>query len=266
MAYSFKANLSFGFVFIPITLHNTILNNDISFRLFDKKTKSKVKYKKTCEACDGKEIKNENLIKGYEYESGKFVLLEEEDFEKIKTPKDKNITIEQFINISELDPLYIEKSFYVIPEGASKAYTLLLKAMKEEKKAGIGKTVLGNKETLVLIHAQKNYLVLSTLYYDEEIRSCPAVENKDNITQNELKLAKMLIKEMTAPLKIEKYHDEYKAKVLDMIEKKIKGKKIIAPKMKKEYQIHDLMDALKNSLSQYENRPKRKNNSKSNLS
>lgn len=265
MAYSLKANLSFGFVFIPVTLHNTILNNDISFRLFDKKTKTKVKYKKTCEACDDKEVKNENLVKGYEYESGKYVLLEDEDFEKIKTPKDKNITIEQFINIKELDPIYIEKSFYIIPESASKAYTLLLKAMKEEKKAGIGKTILGNKETLILIHTRDNYLVLSTLYYQEEIKTCPIIENKDNITQNELKLAKMLIKEMSSPLEIEKYHDEYKAKVFDMINKKIKGKKIVSPKVKKEYQIHDLMDALKSSLSQYKGKSKKNSSNKSNL-
>ncbi len=257
MAYSFKGNLSFGFVYIPITMHNTIIDNSLSFRLFDKKTKSKIKYKKTCEDCNGKEVLNENLIKGYEYDDNKYVLLEDEDFEKIKTPKDKNITIEQFININELDPLYIEKSYYIIPEGALKAYSLLLKAMKEENKAGLGKMILSNKETLVLIHPKESYLVLSTLYYHDDIKVCPLPEIKEKITPNELKLAKTLIKEMTTPLKIEKYYDQYKERVLEMIESKIKGKKIITPKVKKEYKIQDLMTALQNSLSEYDSKKKK---------
>ena len=97
MAYSYKGSISFGFVYIPITLHASVQEHNVSFHLLDKKTKSRVKYKKTCVDCKDKEVKNEDIIKGYEYEKGKYVLFEEEDFEKIKTIKEKSIVIEQFV-------------------------------------------------------------------------------------------------------------------------------------------------------------------------
>lgn len=262
MAYSFKGNLSFGFVYIPITLHLIVKDSRVSFRLFDQKTKSKIQYKKTCIDCDGREVKNEDIIKGYEYEDGKFVMVSEDDFEKIKTTKDKNITIEQFINLSEVDPIYYDKSYFVVPTGAEKAYSLLVKAMKEEKKAGIGKTVLGTKESLILIRAQDNHLVLSTLFFQEEIKDYPHKEEKVTFQASELRLAKLLIKEMTDTFNPKLYHDEYAKKINKLIEMKIKGNKIIAPKEKKENHIRDLMDALQTSLNQFSNKKTKKGNSK----
>lgn len=103
MAYSYKGSISFGLVYIPVTLHSTIKNNDIGFNMIDKKTMSRVKYKKTCADCDGREVRQEDIVKGYEYEEGKYVLFDEKDFEKLKSKKDKNITIEQFVNLAEID-------------------------------------------------------------------------------------------------------------------------------------------------------------------
>ena len=103
MAYSYKGSISFGLVYIPVTLHNSIKQNDIGFNMIDKKTKSRVRYKKTCEECGNREVKQEDIVKGFEYEDGKYVIFEEKDFEKIKSKKDKNITIEQFVDISEVD-------------------------------------------------------------------------------------------------------------------------------------------------------------------
>lgn len=258
MAYSFKGFLSFGFVYIPVNLHLAIKENNFSFRLFDKKTLSKIQYKKTCIECNNKEVKNEDIIKGYEYADGKYVMLEDKDFEKIKTPKDRNITIEQFVDLDEINSLYFGKTYYLVPTGAEKAYNLLLKAMQEENKAGLGKTVLGIKETLVLIRPYEDKMCLSTLYFQEEIKACPKIDNVTKVTSQELKLAKTLIKEMTKPFKPEKFHDEYAARVEKMIQDKIKGKKIITPKAKKESHISDLMEALENSLEQYSFKPKKK--------
>lgn len=252
MAYSFKGNLSFGFVYIPVTLHLAIQDSGIPFRLFDRKTKSKIQYKKTCLDCDGREVKNEDLIRGYEYEEGKFVMFSDEDFEKIKTKKDKNITIEQFVSLEELDPLYFEKSYYMVPTGAEKAYCLLMKAMEEEKKAGLGKTVLGTKESLVLIRAVNGYLLLSTLHFQEEIRKYPAAKEKAQISSSELRLAKLLIREMTSPFDPSVYEDEYAKKVRKAIEAKVKGNKIVAPKEKRQTRIPDLMEALRTSLDQFD--------------
>lgn len=262
MAYSFKGNLSFGFVYIPVTLHLVIKDSRVSFRLFDQKTKSKIQYKKTCIDCDGREVKNEDIIKGFEYEDGKFVMVSEDDFEKIKTTKDKSITIEQFISLSEVDPIYYDKSYFIVPTGAEKAYSLLVKAMKNEKKAGLGKTVLGTKESLVLIRPQNDYLVLSTLFFQEEIKEYPHKIEKVSLQTSEIHLAKMLINEMTNSFNPHLYHDEYAKKINKLIEMKIKGNKIIAPKEKKENHIRDLMDALQTSLNQINNEKPKKRNSK----
>ena len=159
MAYSYKGSISFGLVYIPVTLHSTIKNNDIGFNMIDKKTMSRVKYKKTCADCDGREVRQEDIVKGYEYEEGKYVLFDEKDFEKLKSKKDKNITIEQFVNLAEIDPLYFDKPYYVAPTGAEKAFSVLLSAMEEEGKAAVAKTVLGTKETLIAIRDAPEYAV-----------------------------------------------------------------------------------------------------------
>lgn len=128
--------------------------------MLDKKTMSRVKYKKTCEECDGREVKQEDIVKGYEYEDDKYVVFTEEDFEKLKTKKDKNITIQKFVDITQIDPIYYDRPYYVNPTGAENAYALLLRAMEEEKKVGIAKTVLGNKETLIALRAKDGQLKL----------------------------------------------------------------------------------------------------------
>lgn len=115
MAYSYKGSISFGLVYIPVTLHGTIKENDIGFNMIDKKKMSRVKYKKTCADCEGREVRQDDIVKGFEYEDGKYVIFEEKDFEKLKSKKDKNITIEKFVNLSEVDPLYFDKPYYVVP-------------------------------------------------------------------------------------------------------------------------------------------------------
>ena len=159
MAYSYKGSISFGLVYIPVTLHNSIRQNDIGFNMIDKKTMSRVRYKKTCEDNENREFKQEDIVKGFEYEDGKYVIFEEKDFEKIKTKKDKNITIEQFVDIADIDPIYYDKSYYVVPTGAEKAYAVLLTAMEQSGKAAIAKTVLGIKETLVMIRAKDGQML-----------------------------------------------------------------------------------------------------------
>lgn len=248
MAYSYKGSLSFGLVYIPINLHNSIKENDIDFNMIDKKTMSRVKYKKTCADCEGREVKQEDIVKGFEYEEGKYVIFEESDFEKIKSKKDKNITIEKFVDLSQVDPLYFDKPYYVVPTGAEKAFTVLLKAMEEENKAAVAKTVLGTKETLILIRAKDGQMLLNTLFFEEEVTKNPAKEIKEEGSEQELKMAKALIEGMSGDFNPEEYKDEYRAKIQEAIEQKIAGKEIIAPKEKEEGTVANLMDALKKSL------------------
>lgn len=248
MAYSYKGSISFGFVYIPITLHSTIKENDIGFNMIDKKTMSRVRYKKTCADCEGREVKQEDIVKGYEYEDGKYVIFEDNDFEKIKSKKDKNITIEKFVSLSEVDPLYFDKPYYVVPTGADKAFAVLLTAMEEEGKAAVAKTVLGNKETLILIRAKDGQMLLNTLFFSEEVTKNPAKDITEKPNAAELKMAKAIIEGMSGEFNPEEYKDEYREKVQAAIERKIAGKEIVAPKEKGGGSITNLMEALTKSL------------------
>ncbi|NCA91782.1 Ku protein [bacterium] len=247
-SYSYKGSISFGLVYIPVALHNTVKNNDISFNMLDRKTMSRVKYVKTCVDCRERIVKQEDIVKGYEYEEGKYVIFEDEDFEKIKSDKDKNITIEQFVNLTEIDPLYFDKPYYIVPTGAEKSFAVLLSAMESEGKTAIAKTVLGNKETLIAIRAKDGQMLLNTLFFFEEVQRNPAANIKAEFTDAETNLAKMLIKSMSGTFTPEKYKDEYRAKLEKAIEDKIAGKEIAAPDEKKTKGAADLMEALQKSL------------------
>lgn len=248
MAYSYKGSISFGFVYIPVTLHSTIKENDIGFNMIDKRTMSRVKYKKTCADCDGREVKQDDIVKGFEYEDGKYVIFEEKDFEKIKSKKDKNITIEKFVKLSDVDPLYFDKPYYVVPTGAEKAFAVLLTAMEEEGKAAVAKTVLGTKETLILIRAKDGQMLLNTLFFAEEVTKNPAKEITKKPNAAELKMAKAIIEGMSGKFVPFDYKDEYRQKVQDAIERKIAGKEIVAPKDSKTATVSNLMEALTKSL------------------
>ena len=248
MAYSYKGAITFGLVYIPITLSLSVKQQDIGFNMLEKKTKSRVKYKKTCVDCNNKEVKNEDIVKGYQYEKDKYVIFTNEDFEKIKTPKDKNITIEQFVNLDEIDPIYFDKAYFVKPVGADKAFHVLLKAMESEKKAGIAKTVLGTKETLILLRVRDGKMLVNTLYFYSEVQEAPKIENK-KIAKKEVDLAKNLINQMSGKFEPQKYKDEYYNRLKKAIKRKIAGNEIVETKEDKEpVKIINLMEALQKSL------------------
>lgn len=258
MAYSFKGSLNFGFVYIPINLYSSIKDNDIGFNMIDKKTMSRVKYKKTCVDCGEREVSKDDIVKGFEYEEGKYVIFDDDDFEKIKSKKDKNITIEQFVNLDEVDPLYFDRPYYVVPTGGEKAFSVLLSAMESGNKAGIAKTVLGTKESLVLIRAKDGELLLNTLFFDEEVTKNPMKTNLAKANEKEVAIALQIIDSMTGKFEPEKYHDEYREKIQKAIEDKIAGKEIASPKEKPEKNIVNLMEALQKSLESVKKKKKAK--------
>ncbi len=256
MAY--KGAISFGLVYIPITMNVSVKENDIGFNLIDKKTMSRIKYKKTCVDCDNKEVKKENIVKGYRYEKDKYVIFTDKDFENLKSPKDKNISIEQFVNLDEVDPIYFDKTYYITPNGAEKAFNVLLTAMEKQKKAGIAKTVLGTKEVLILIRAQNGNMLASTLYFFDEIQKKPEIK-KGKVDSKELKLATNLIEQMTTPFEPSKFKDEYTNKVKKAIKQKIAGKKIVEAKdSPAPEKVINLMEALKKSLNSHSTKETKK--------
>ena len=249
MAYSYKGAISLGLVYIPITLHAATKENTINFNLLDKNTMSRIQYIKSCVNCGGAEVSNDNIVKGYRYDDDKYIIFEEEDFDKLKSKKDKNITIEQFVELQEIDPVYFKKSYYVVPTGGERAFALLREALESENKVGIAKTVLGTKETLIALRVLGGDLVLSTMYFYDEIQPNPIKQTTDLVIDpEELKLAKMLINNLSGPFEPEKYHNEYNQKIQAAIEAKIAGKEFRAPKDDASRSIANLMDALTESL------------------
>lgn len=247
MAVSWKGSISFGLIYIPIALHIAAQEKGISFNQLHKETKQRIRYIKTCEDCNNP-VSNEDIVKGYEYDKGKYVIFNQEDFDKLKTERDKSIMIQQFVNLEEIDPIFYQKSYYIVPQGAEKAFELLKKAMREENKVGIAKVVLTEKESLVALRINNQDMLLSTLFFSNEIKKSPSKELNVSLDDKEIKLAKEIINSMTEPFKPDNFRDEYNEKVLQAIETKIRGEEIVAPIDKKVNKAIDLMDALQKSL------------------
>ena len=251
MAQSYKSAISFGLVYVPITLHACIKDDDVSFNTLYKKTGERIKYKKTCKHCP-EDIEPEDIVRGYQYEKDKYVILTDAEIEKLKTPKEKSIEIESFVSLSEIDPIYFDKSYFVKPTGAENAFLIILKALKKQNKVGIAKTVLGSKEQVVAIREIGGQMILNTMHFYDEVQASPVKEIKDKVTEKELKLAEMVIENMTGEFDMEKYKNEYKEKVVKAIDDKVAGKKItrIDAGVVKPHNVINLMDALEKSIKQ----------------
>lgn len=248
MAVAHKSAISVGLLYIPVGLYKTTRDTSISFNQLCKDSHERVKYKKYCPSCD-KEIKNEDIIKGYEYEKGHYVAFTPDELEKIKSKKDKTIHIIHFAKMSEIDSLYFQKNFYLVPDiGADKAYELLRQALLSKKEVAIAKTVIGTNEELVVLYPTKECLIAKVLYYQEEIQEIPKSQIKVDISKQELDMAKSLIDTMTQKFDISAYHDEYQEKLRQAITTKINGNEIVASDTSTPNNIIDLMEALQKSV------------------
>lgn len=250
-----KGAISFGLVNIPIKLYTATESKDIKFRFLHKECKSPINYRRYCPVCDEK-VENEDLVKGYEYESGHFVVMEEEDFAKIPLETLKAIEIIDFVDLSEIDPIFFIKSYYLAPTDLGlKPYHLLFKAMQETGKIAIARVVLRSKETLACVRLYENALIMETIYYPDEIRSpqlIPELAQEVKVNAGELKMAKSLIKSLSSKFKPQKYTSHYRGALLELIDAKIKGQEITIPQQPETATVVDLMEALKASVAQVE--------------
>ena len=208
-----------------------------------------MKYKKVCDRC-GKEIGAGDIVKGFEYEKGKYVTLTDDDFEKAKSDKDKTIHILHFTDLQNIRPIYYDKTYHAVPEqGGDKAFELLRRAMKEENKVAVAKTVMGTKEKLLALIPTEDGILVETLFFAEEVKEAPKELGHPQVQEAELTMAKTLINAMVQPFQPEQYHDEYKAKLWEIINRKIQGKEITAPAENIQVNVIDIMEALKQSLA-----------------
>ena len=253
-ATSHKGGISFGLVYIPTALYAATKDDKISFNLLHRDCGSRIQQKRVCPAC-GREVSNDELVKGYEYEKGKYVTFTDDDFEKIKTEKDKTIHILQFTNLENINPIYFEKSYYAIPDaGGEKAFELLRTAMLDERKVAIAKTVIGNaatsSETLLALVPTSEGILIETLFYESEVKPLPKNYAKPAVVEAELDMAKTMIAAMDKPFEIAAYHNEYIERQQAAIQQKIAGQEIVVAQPEQPGNVVDLMSALAASVEQ----------------
>ncbi|GGN53350.1 non-homologous end joining protein Ku [Oceanobacillus indicireducens] len=248
-----KGTISFGLVSIPVKMHAATENKDVKLRQLHKECQSPIKYEKVCPVCDV-ELKNEDIVKAYEYTKNKFVVLDDEDLENLrKEQEDKAVEIIDFVSLEDIDPIYFEKSYYLSPnEGGGKAYGLLRSALEDTGKIGIAKIIIRQKEQLAVIRVYKNTIVVETIHYPDEVRNVadvPNVPEEVKIVKKELDVAKMLIEQLTTSFDPEKYQDDYRTALLELIEERKNNAETTTAKEKPSPDnVTNLMDALQASL------------------
>ncbi|MFB5661879.1 Ku protein [Alteribacillus sp. HJP-4] len=262
-----KGSIQFGLVSIPIKMHAATEDKDVSFRSLHAKCHSPIKYEKVCPVC-GEEVDKEELVKGYETTAGQFIIMEEEELKSIRSQsQDRAVEILDFINIDEIDPIYFNRSYYLGPnEGGTKAYALLRQALNDTRKAGIAKILIRSKEQLAVIRVFENTLLMETLHFPDEIRAAadvPNVPSEENIVKKELDTAKMLIEQLSEEFQPAKYEDEYRKKLLDLIEAKKNGEEVTSPEgPPKKDNVTDLMEALQASVDRNKKKTTKKTTKK----
>ncbi|MGB5947624.1 Ku protein [Paenisporosarcina sp.] len=250
-----KGSISFGLVNIPVKLHTATENKDIKLRQLHKECNTPINYQKVCSGCK-KEVQSEDIVKAYEYSKNKFVVLDDEELEKLKKEnEDKAVEIIDFVKLEEIDPIYFERSYFMAPDsGGGKAYSLLRKALLESGKIGVAKIMIRSKEQLAIVRVFEELLVMETIHFPDEVRSAkdvPNIPSEPVVVQKELDTALMLVDQLTTTFEPEKYTDDYRTALMELIEEKKTGKQTVTVSDKQPVapsNVTDLMSALQASL------------------
>lgn len=246
-----KGSIGFGLVNIPVKLYSAVRNSQLDLDMLDKKDHSKIKFKRVNEKTN-KEVPFDKIVKGFLLKD-EYVILNDKDFEDASPQKTKIIALENFVNLSDINPVYYETSYYAAPEKqGQKAYELLLKALIKSRKAGVGRFVLRNTENLCVIHPMGSVLVITKIRFPEEIRTWEGlVPDANAITKKELDVGLSLIKQYTSEFNIEGFKDEYSKELMRIIKARARGKKAVIKKekVKEETSSDDLYAQLMQSLA-----------------
>jgi DNA end-binding protein Ku len=250
-----NGSLNFGLVNIPIGLAVAQQRKDTAFRTLHRECGTPIKQKRYCPFHE-RDVEAEELVKGWEFAKGQFVMVEDEDLESVAVQRSQAIDILRFVPVSEVDPIYFDRTYYLAPANAAaqkRPYVLLLRAMQEAEMGAVGKFVLWGKENLCLIRPLGESLALETLFFAEDIRSRTeideAVEDVD-VKEPELAMARQLVESLVGEFDPEEYENEYRNDLRMMLEAKLEGKEITRPEPVPQAPVVDLMDALKQSVAQ----------------
>ncbi len=249
-----KGSISFGLVNIPIALYPATRREELKFRLLRRSDLSPVNYKRVAEK-DGKEVPWDQIVKGYEYDKGKYVVLKEEDFQRVDLEATQTVDIKDFVDQEEIDPMFFYKPYYLEPQkGGDKAYALLRDALKDTNKVGIAKVVIKTRQYLAGVKPEDEALVLELMHFAEELADPEKlhVTRKMEVGKREMNMAKSLIDSMTSKWEPEKYKDDYREALMEVIEEKVEagGKEIEEKprKASKPTKVIDLVSVLQKSL------------------
>jgi DNA end-binding protein Ku len=251
-----KGTISFGLVNIPIALYPATRTEELKFRLLRKGDLSPVNYKRVAEK-DGREVPWNQIVKGYEYEKGKYVVLKDEDFQRVDVEATQTVDIQDFVDIDEIDPVFFYKPYYLEPQkGGDKAYALLRDSLEQSKKVGIAKVVIKTRQYLAGVKPEDGALVLELMHFADELADAGKlhIPKKTEAGKREMNMATALIDSMSSKWDPKKYHDEYREALMEVIEEKVEsGGKEIEEKPKKApkpTKVIDLVSVLQKSLEQ----------------
>jgi DNA end-binding protein Ku len=255
--------VSFGLVSIPVKLYNAVSRKSVHFNQIDSRTGARIRYKKVSDA-DGDEVPAEAIVKGYQLSSGDYVLLGDDELGALDPEASRTVEIEQFVDLDEIDPIFYDAAYYAAPDKAArKPYALLVKAMEEQGRVAIARFVMRSKQYLSVLRADDGLLVLSTMVYADEVNDPAELTELDgvddvDVSDRELRMARQLVDSLTEPFDPDKFEDNYRFRVLDLIERKAAGEELVAPPTPAaEEKLVDLMAALEESVREAKESRKR---------
>ena len=242
-----KAAISFGMVHIPVSLYTAVQERGVSFNQLTEDG-VRIRQKKVREDTSA-EVDSSAIVKGYEYSKGQYVVITDDELERIKSVRDRAIRILHFAPPETIPSVYFDKSYLCAPDGSDKVYELLRRAMLEEGVIGIGQCVLWNRQTMLALIPEPDGIRMQTLFYRDQIKRLPVEPRQGEVSETEMQMGRMLVHSMIAPYQPERYRDEYEEKLLAAIQRKIDGQEIVAA-AEPRGNIVSLMDALEKSLAQ----------------
>ena len=245
--------ISFGLVNVPVKLYTAVDRKTVRFNQLNSKTGTRIAQKRV-DPESGEEVPYEDLVKGYEISKGRYVVIDPEELDALEPRKTRMIDIEDFVDLDEIDPVFYDHPYYLAPDtGAEKAYKLLMEAMRETGKIAVGRVVIRTKEYLVALRPLEDVLAMSTMLFPDEVvppyKLDVELDTKVKAGDKELKMARQLIESLSGPWEPEKYHDQYRERVLELIESKAAGKEIAVQPTEEPQPVPDLMAALEASIA-----------------
>jgi len=245
-----KGHLTFGLVSFPVKLYSAARAEGISFNQLHKDDNSRIKQVIYCQAED-KAIPRSEIVKGYEYEKDRYVVVDDEEIKKMAPPTAKIMEILEFVKAADVDPIYFESSYYIAPdEAGQKPYALLYDTLKRTGYVGVAKIAMHNREHIVIFRPGAHGLLMHTMYYAHEVRRVEEFRTDTTVVKDqELKLAEMLVESLAAPFEPEKYRDTFRDNLQALIDAKVKGQEVVTPPAAEPSKVIDIMQALKQSLA-----------------